>query len=59
MYTIPYRLGMTLISRQENGTDISWIGNSSYREFEKGQLNKIRFQKNKKNLQIKLNIGQL
>ena len=50
MYTIPYRLGMTLISRQENGTDISWIGNSSYREFEKGQSIKIRFQKNKKKI---------
>ena len=37
MYTIPYRLGMTLISRHENDTDLSWIGKGSYREFEKGQ----------------------
>ena len=39
MYSLPYRLGMTLISRQENDTAVStWIGNSSYQELEKGKL---------------------
>ena len=32
---------MTLINRQDNGTDVSWIGYSSYREFETGESEKL------------------